>query len=102
MRLKRFFLAACVSAGCLFAQPPALGAHSIEGRTPVLQTAAGPHDSDEVASPAWWKEAKKRFHTLALCGLASANVTYTLLVGFSGFGAAIGFATALLGVAMCL
>jgi hypothetical protein len=54
------------------------------------------------ASPSWWQQSKKRFHELALCALASANVTYTLLVGFSGVGGAIAFTAALLGVVMCL
>jgi len=100
--MTRILLAACLLSSCLWFQPAPLRAHTLRRPASALQSAAARGARTAPASPAWWREGKKRFHQLALCALASANVTYTLLVGFSGVGAAIGFTAALLGVVMCL
>lgn len=102
MRLSHAVLAAWAMACCLLLQPVELRARSFRSATMTAQAQGRSHRSVTVSSPSWWRERKTRFHQLALCGLASANVTYTLLVGFSGFGAVIPFTAALLGVVMCL
>ena len=100
MRMKHFLLALCLTATGLLTQAAPLRAQSLPHAAPTVLGVTGP--SEQTSSREWWRERKKRFHQLALCALASANVTYTLLVGFSGVGAAIGFSAALLGVILCL
>ena len=58
----------------------------------ITTRAAAPPSGAAIRGAGWWGERRKRFHELAVCGLAGANVTYLLLAGVSGPGAVIGLA----------
>jgi len=102
MRVTSLLFIAWICVSGLVHPPLPVRAQTLARTVATLQSVPERRGDLALASPDWWRDGKKRFHQLALCALASANVTYTLLVGFSGVGAAIGFTAALLGVVMCL
>lgn len=50
----------------------------------------------------WWERNKARFQELAVCALASADMTVAFIAGVSGAGGVLGVAAAAVTVAMCL
>jgi len=50
----------------------------------------------------WWERNKARFQELAVCALASADITVAFIAGVSGPGGVLGLAAAAVAVAMCL
>ena len=50
----------------------------------------------------WWERNKARFQELAVCALASADITVAFIAGVSGAGGVLGVAAAAVAVAMCL
>jgi hypothetical protein len=50
----------------------------------------------------WWERNKARFQELAVCALASADMTVAFIAGVSGPGGVLGLAAAAVAVAMCL
>ena len=91
-------VAACTGVQPETADPAAPGS----ARVTVDAGATLAHELVDARGAGWWSDHKKRFQELAICALASANITYMLVAGFTGPGAVIGFLVSAVGVAVCL